>query len=84
MSSKVVRSSYARITVDIPKIDHKRLKAMAALRGTSMRKIIIESIEFYSAHFPNEETLKAIAEAEDGKNLVRAKDVEDLFKKLGI
>lgn len=82
--SRNSKSEYSRITVDIPKVDHKKLKAMAAIRGTSMRKIIIESIELYSENFPNEETIKAIREAEDEKNLVRAKDIKDFFKKLGI
>jgi len=33
---------------------------------------------------PNKKTLKVIANVEKGKNLVEAKDAEDLFKKLGI
>ena len=33
---------------------------------------------------PNKKTLSVIAHIEAGKNLVKAKDVKDLFKKLGI
>jgi hypothetical protein len=33
---------------------------------------------------PNKETLEALANIEAGKDLVKAKDAEDLFKKLGI
>lgn len=39
------KNDLSRITIDIPKEDHKRLKALAALEGKSMREIIIESIE---------------------------------------
>ena len=80
------RNELSRITVDIPKIDHKKLKAMAALTGRSMREIITESIEEYisSAKYPNKKTLKAIEDAEKGKGLTVSKDMKDLFKKLGI
>lgn len=76
----------SRITVDIPKIDHKKLKAMAALTSRSMREIIIASIEEYlsSTKKPNKITLKAIEETEKGIGLTTSKDIKDLFKKLGI
>jgi len=80
------RNELSRITVDIPKVDHKKLKAMAALTSRSMREIIVESIEEYlsSAKYPNKKTLKAIEEVEKGKGITEYKDTKDLFKKLGI
>ena len=39
------KSDLSRITVDIPKVYHRKLKAMAAFQGKSMREIIIESLE---------------------------------------
>jgi len=78
------KGSLSRITIDIPKEDHTRLKAIAAILGKSMREIVIESIELYSARLPNKKTLKAISDAEKGKGLVEADNIEDLFKKLGI
>lgn len=33
---------------------------------------------------PNKKTLKAITDTQAGKGLIKAKDAEDLFKKLGI
>lgn len=78
----------SRITIDIPKKDHKRLKAMAALQGKSMREIILKSLEEHLHcqydHTPNEETIKAISQSKSRKGLVKAKDAEDFFKKLGI
>ena len=79
------KNELSRITIDIPKVDHRRLKAMAAIHGKSMREIILESIEerLCENNYPNKETLEAIAEVEKGEDLVEAKDAKDLFKKLG-
>lgn len=78
--------SLSRITIDIPEVDHKKLKAVAAMLGKSMRELVIESIEerLSKVNYPNKETLKAIKNIEKGKNLVRAKNAQDLFKRLKI
>lgn len=34
----------SRFTIDLPKEDHKRLKAEAALSGKSMREIVVDLI----------------------------------------
>ena len=89
------KNELSRITIDIPKIDHKKLKTMAASLGTSMREIILESIkerlatqkqeaECPYSHTPNEETLRVFKNVQEGKNLVIAKDMKDLRKKLGL
>jgi len=80
------KNELSRITIDIPKTDHKRLKTMAGILGTSMRELIIEAIEkhIYSKNIPNKKTLKAIHDIEKGKGLMGAKNADDLFKKLGI
>lgn len=80
------RADLSRITIDIPKESHKRLKAMAAILGKSMREIVIESIEknLYNPKIPNKQTLRAIKAVENKKGLVKAKNAADLFKKLGI
>ena len=76
----------SRLTIDIPKKTHKRLKIMAALQGKSMREYVSELItnEIYSKKIPNRETLKAIADVQNGQGLVKAKDAEDLFEKLDL
>jgi predicted DNA-binding protein len=81
-----VRTDVSRMTIDIPKKSHKQLKALSAILGKSMREMVIESIEDYlhSVKLPNKETLKAIGAVENGTDLVKAKNLEDLFKKLGI
>ncbi len=75
-----------RLTVDIPSADHVRLKALAAVLGKSMREIITEWIHgnLYKENTPNAATLKAMKDIDQGKNLVESKDIEDLFRNLGI
>ena len=76
----------SRITIDISKECHKRLKAMSAILGKSMREFVIESIEerLYDSKTPNRKTVKAIKDSDKKKNLVEAKNAKDLFEKLGI
>lgn len=85
MSTKIELS---RITIDIPKVDHRKLKALAALHDKSMREIIIELIEEHlrcgKSHYPNKKTQKALKNVEAGKDLVKAEGIDDLFKKLGM
>jgi hypothetical protein len=35
----------ARMTIDLSKEEHKKLKAIAALMGKSMRELVIESLQ---------------------------------------
>lgn len=80
------KNHLSRMTIDIPEEDHKRLKALAAVLGKSMREIIIEWIHqnLYSSNTPNAETLEAIKQIEHGDNLIVSDNIDDLFKKLGI
>ena len=82
------RDNVSRITVEIPRSDHRKLKAIALELGTSMRAIVAELIEervtCKKLHVPNKETQKVLKQMKTGKGLVRAKNAEDLFKKLGI
>ncbi len=80
------KSHISRMTIDMPEEDHKRLKTLAAILGKSMREIVVEWIhrQLYSSNTPNAETLEAIKQIEQGKNLVESNNAKDLFKKLGI
>lgn len=82
----LTRRHLSRMTIDIPEEDHKRLKALAAVLGKSMREIVMDWIHehLYSSNTPNAETLKAIKQIENGENLIESDNIEDLFKKLGI
>lgn len=75
-----------RMTIDIATEDHKRLKALSAILGKSMREIVCDCIHgnLYNENTPNSVTMDAIDSVENGENLIEAKDVQDLFSKLGI
>ncbi len=80
-----------RVTVDIPTVDHKKLKMLAAYHGKSMREIFVELIEHGLEHYqecsedhtPNEVTKRALENVKIRKGLKKADTVEELFKKLG-
>lgn len=79
-----------RITVDIPLVDHKKLKMLAAYYGTSMRDILNDLIhnglENYEQctkdHTPNAITLKSMENIEAGIGLEEIENVDEFFKKL--
>ncbi len=80
------KGEMSRITFDIPKVDHKRLKTLSAVLGKSMREVILESIRetLRVAIITNKETLETIKNIEARKGLVEVESPEDLFEKLGI
>lgn len=80
------KNHMSRMTIDMPEEDHKRLKALAAVLGKSMREIVIEWIHghLYKSNTPNATTLEAIKQIEQGDNLIESANIDDLFKKLGI
>ncbi len=51
-----------------------------------MCDVVIDSINehLYTVKIPNKKTLKAIANIEAGKDLVKTEGIEDLLKKLGL
>ncbi|HEV2601560.1 MAG TPA: hypothetical protein VGT41_04625 [Candidatus Babeliales bacterium] len=79
-----------RVTIDIPTVDHKKLKMLAAFYGKSMREVVVEllerGLEHYSecpeSHIPNEITKQALDDLKTKKGLKKAVTVEELFKKL--
>lgn len=44
------KNDLSRITIDIPLEDHKKLKMLAAMKGVSMRDIVMEAIKRQVAH----------------------------------
>lgn len=85
-----MKNEITRLTIDIPTNEHKKLKSIAALTGKSMKEVLLQALEYVdiecltSDHIPNFETIKAIEKVQRGEDLVKAKDINDLFKKLGI
>jgi hypothetical protein len=76
---------HTRLTFELPAIDHKRLKAIAALGGVSLKDLIVNCLRenFLSENIPNEETIRVFKDTDERKNLIHYKDADDLIDKLG-
>ena len=77
---------YTRLTFELPSVDHKKLKALAALAGVSLKDLILTCLKEHllSENVPNEETIKVFKETDEGKNLIHYKSMDDLIEKLGL
>ena len=75
-----------RLTFELPVIYHKKLKAIAALAGVSLKDLVLTCLKenLLSEDVPNEETIKIFKETDEGKNLVHYKNADDLISKLGL
>lgn len=75
-----------RLTFELPSVYHKKLKALAALAGISLKDLIVSCLKdnLLSEDIPNEETIRVFKETDAGKNLVRYKSADDLIEKLGL
>lgn len=80
----------SRLTADIPKEYHLKIKSIALLTGKTIREVIMEAIDsidvscIESDHIPNAETRKVLEEIRQGKNLIKGKEAEKITKKLGL
>lgn len=79
-------SDTTRLTFDVPKLEHKRLKALAALKGVSLKQLILSCLHetLLSDVSINEETVRSLRETDEGKNLTEYRDVNDMLNKLEI
>jgi hypothetical protein len=73
-----------RTTLDLFVDEHRKLKAIAALKGTSLRELIMECVREKYEKIPNEETLEAFRQSEANEGLVEYKSVSDMLEKLRI
>ena len=79
------QNNLTRMTIDMPLEEHKRLKAMAAFLGISIKTLVLSCLRDHllGGDKPNAETMNAFKETDTGKGLVHCKDFEDFSKKLG-
>lgn len=73
-----------RMTIDFPKKEHRKLKALAALTGVSLRQLVLNLIHESLEKTPNAETLAAMKDADEGKNLTSYSSIDEMSKKLGL
>jgi hypothetical protein len=74
----------ARIIVDLPTAEHRKLKDLTALLGLSIQEFVGTCVEnaLYSTNVPNKATQRAMKEIKSGKNLTVCESVDALMKKL--
>lgn len=77
---------HTRLTFELPAVDHKKLKAMAALAGVSLKDLILTCLKenLLSENVPNEETIRVFKETDAKKNLKHYKNADELIDKLGL
>jgi hypothetical protein len=80
-----------RVSVDLPRDFHRKVKSFAAHQGKSMREIVLESLTrsmeeadilCLHDHTPNERLERVLKNVAEDKNLVECKNIDDLFRKL--
>lgn len=54
------------------------------MRMTLSKVVRDKALPFHPEHIPNDETAEVLRKSERGEDVHEAKDLEDLFKKLGI
>jgi hypothetical protein len=74
----------ARLTIDLPKAEHKRLKMTASMMGTTIKSLILMSVDEFMHRKLNKVTVKAIRQSETGKGLKKFNNLDELFEDLGI
>jgi predicted DNA-binding protein len=79
-----------RVTINIPTMNHKKLKMFAGLYGKSMSEMVVELVErgleqyeeYSFNHEPNATTRKSLENIRKRKGLKKASTVEELFNEL--
>ena len=74
----------ARLTIDLPASEHKRLKMAASLMDVSMKQLILMSVDDFMQKKLNKVTEKALKQSKAGKNLKKFESLDDMFDDLGI
>jgi hypothetical protein len=74
----------ARLIIDMPKSEHRRLKMAASIMGTTIKDLVLMSVDEFMQKKPNKVTLKAIRQSETGKGLKKFKNLDQLFEDLNI
>lgn len=78
-------SDHARITLDLPIQESKKLKAMAAFPGISLKDLALTSVRdnLLRSNEPNAETITAFEETDERKNLIHCDNFDNFVAKLG-
>ncbi len=74
----------SRLTIDMPSSEHKRLKMVASMMKTSMKELVLMSVENFMERKFNKKTEKALRDAEKGKNLKKFATLKEFYEDLGV
>jgi antitoxin component of RelBE/YafQ-DinJ toxin-antitoxin module len=69
-----------RLSIPLNEKQHQRIKLSATLHGQSIKDYVLERL--LDEKTPNETTLRAMRDLEEGRNLGHAKTVDELFEKI--
>ncbi len=75
-----------RLSVEIPKKAHKKLKILAEINELTLKDLILFALDpiLYPEKKPNKTTLKAIENTEKGIGLTSYESVEQMWDELGL
>ena len=71
----------SRIVIDVTPEEHRWLKAMASLKGMTIKAFALDKI-FEQEKIPNAETMQALEDARLRKNLESFDSIEEMFEAL--
>lgn len=74
----------SRLTIDLSRADHKRLKTAASMMDISMKQLVLMSLDDFMQKKFNKVTEKALKQSKAGKNIKKFDNLNDLFEDLGI
>ena len=76
----------ARLSVEISRKEHKKLKIFADANGLTLRELILISLDpiLHPKKEPNKSTLKTIKDTEKGIGLKTYENVDQMWEALGL
>ena len=82
-----IRARKVRLAIACTPLERRRMKILAASEDKTLNEFVLESVRMRLtscslSHSPNDETIKALQDVEEGKNLVQFDSLEDFFKSL--
>ncbi len=83
----VTHRKKVRLAIECSPIERRHMKMLAASEDKTLNEFILESVRMRlkrcsRSHRPNDETTKAIEDAERGENLIDFDSIEDFFKSM--
>ena len=74
----------SKISIEVSEQEHKQIKALAALNGTSIREFMLASVfdDVDLGKSPGQVTLETLRDLRAGKDVIHYKDVQEMMADL--